>query len=210
MRYTVYDYQRSWDNIGLLDKSLDPVALADKLETQIFGERDGDGARYWIPALYLLAGNIVEAERSIERHFKTYLNEYTLFAPEFITIALLVHVKKEKVMPVSGTGSKLLRRLMATNQYVIPLVLGTKIDNKNISDSSNHSHYEYAASFPDWFYGLWNDEDTKILSTMVNNVFNQSFAATWEKYRNELLNLRPGERRSLLIEERSYFLELMT
>lgn len=64
MRYTIDDYRDGWKVLGILDKPSNPLMLAENFEALVFGDRDGDGVRFWLPALYLLGGKFDEALRN--------------------------------------------------------------------------------------------------------------------------------------------------
>ncbi|GHG06983.1 hypothetical protein [Thalassotalea marina] len=210
MRYSITDYQEGWEHLGILKTPADPHKLAQMFEAKIYGDRDGDGIRFWIPSLYILGGDIDTAKMYIDRYLEDYPDEYFLAAPQFIVSSLLIFIKTNKSCHINSTGDKHLRKMQAANLYLLPIILGRDITDKKISNLTNHSHFEFAASFPQWFYDLWTNEDKEILAKASDTVFNNMFIKTINEFRKELASLKPGQQRSDLIREQDYFLSLMT
>ena len=210
MRYSIQDYRESWKHLGLLDKPHNPLDKAQEYESLVFGDRDGDGLRYWIPSLYLLAGRIKDAARSIERHHKTNPDEYRQSSPIFLLAKLYVHLLQDDDVTAQSETAKIVRLLYTSNPFVIEVLLNITIKNKEISFFSNHTHYEYAASFPSWLYDILDIDKKRVLMDIYASPFNQAFIDGYLTFRDELNNLRPGPKRQQVLSEEQYFLDLMT
>lgn len=210
MRYSIRDYEDGWNHLGLLEKPTNPLDKAQEYESLVFGDRDGDGLRYWIPALYLLAGKTNDAARSIDRHHKTHPDECRQSSPIFLLAKLYVHLIQEDDFSAQSKTAKIVRLLYTSNPFVIEVLLNLTIKNQEISFLSNHTHYEYAASFPSWLYEILKIDKQSVLMDIYASPFNQAFINGYLTFRGELNNLRPGPKRQQVLSEEQYFLDLMT
>lgn len=207
--YTRWDYQQGWEHLGFLSAPDDPVELANEFEATVFGDRDGDGLRFWIASLYLLGGDHDNAIRSVERHQAAFADQALDVAPEWLGAAMLAYIKQYQDCPMQTQQAQFLRRLHAANPYITPLILGDAIPDTSLKGRSNHTHFEYAKSFPDWWYDLWTEADRSVLRKASNSLFHQQFITTWASFQRELSGLRVGNARTQLVSQMHYYLGIM-
>ena len=174
-------YEEDWEYLGLLPKPTNPKEMAEKWESEVFGDRDGEGKRYWIPALYLLADDSDNALMYFYRFELSYLEEAINSCPEYLMCSLLAYIRQHGNLSFNSDGGFIMRRLYASNPYLIELIFELVPKPKDYWHPTNLHTLEYAMHLPQWTYDLWNEEDKSILKGAFKSTEFKSFTEVDDK-----------------------------
>jgi hypothetical protein len=171
-------YEDDWEYLGLLPIPANPAVLAEQWKTEVLGSRDGEGKRFWIPALLLLANENQKALLYCSRYEKAQVDEVMDSAPEYLMCYLLAKIKDFDNTYFNSSAAFIMRRLYGSNPYILPLLLNQPPINKDYWHFRNTSTLEYAENLPYWLFELWLPEDTLKLKAAYESIEFASFMNT--------------------------------
>jgi len=165
-------------------------------EAKKFGAiHDGYGKRYLLGPLYLLLGDLPGAIRSFEWFERTFPDD--IGDPLHSLCWTLASYCTGNIVDASHR----LLQTMLSNLYLIPYLLGIEQSKLNIWHHSNDWEIEYPQEIPGEIWALW---DTAALEWARKEFDSPEFYRIRARYieiYEELQDLRPGPRRSLLVAE---------
>ena len=90
---------------------------------------------------------------------------------------------------------------MLLNLYLIPRLLGLDREKLEIRHGSNRKEPEYLDQVPAEYFSLWDPDELQWASALYHSAAFQKVEARYIEIHRELLHLRPGPRRSQLVDE---------
>jgi tetratricopeptide (TPR) repeat protein len=159
------------------------------------GYDDGAGKRYMLASLYLLMGDLDGALKS----FHWFDEEFSDDSGEpghRLCWALALYRAGEM-----DKATRMLRKVMLLNLYLIPQLLGLKKQRLDIQHGSNWAEPDYVEWVPPEYFGLWDEQARAWAKGLYEGEAFRKIEARYVEIGHELLNLRPGPRRSQLIDE---------
>ena len=167
-------------------------------EKQTHGQvMDGGGRRYLIGPLYLLLGDLEGAVKA----FAWFDKEFPDDGGEpghLLCWALALHRAGQE-----EKASGKLREAMLLNLYLLPHLLGIKTEPLAIWHGSNMAEKDYLEWIPPEFFALWDEEALAWAKRLYGNREFQAVEARYIEIHGDLLHLRPGAKRTRLVNEAS-------
>lgn len=195
----IIDYQSDWKFLGLLPEPVNPAELALEWENEVEGKRDGEGKRFWIPSLFLLAGQVKKALAYCKRYEKRHLDESMTSMPEYLLcylLALMMSDRSKRVLDFDAAGGFLMRRLYGANPYMMLILLERQYKPKPHWHPSNVYGSHYAENIPHWIYDLWSAENKNRLVEAYDSEEFQYYIAADDRLWNLATILPVGMERS--------------
>lgn len=185
--------QEGWEYLGVLQPPKHPAALVEQWEAEIFGDRDGDGKRHWLPGLYLLSGDSKGARQAFYRQEASQQDASMLSPAEYLIPCLLAHIREYGAITFNAEAGFIMRRLYSSNPYALAKILGLKIRTKTYWHRTNTMKPDYVVYIPTWIYSLWTKEDKAILKTAYSSIEFKSFMKTDDALWTKATGISPGE-----------------
>lgn len=165
-------------------------------EYEKFGDiGDGYGKRYLLGPLYLLLGDIAGALKSFEWYDENFPDD-SGDPFQYLCWSLTLY----KSGDLTGAEVKL-RQTMLTNLYIFPELLGIKQERLDIWHSSNDEEPEYILEGPLELLALWDEPALLWAKKLYESPEFQKIRLRYIEIYHEILNVRPGPKRSQLVEE---------
>ena len=167
-----------------------------RLEKDEFGwYSDGAGKRYFLGPLYLLMNDLAGAIESFDWFEKEFPDDGG-DPGHRLCWALALHLSGR-----TEAAERKLQQAMLCNLYILPHLLGLDRDRLDIWHGSNLAWPEYVRYLPPEFFSLWDDEALRWASELYHSERFREAEARYIEIHRELLDLRPGERRTDLVRE---------
>lgn len=199
-----------WEYLNISEEPEDPIGLAQKWEAETYGDRDGDGKRYWINSLYLLGGDVENAVLYYDRYLQDHVDESLVTEPEFLVTALLCGIKTSNTIRFDRATGHLTRCLYVANPYVYDRLLNMESSKREFWHRANTNEQEYAFDMPEWLFRLWDNTSLSILSEYYLHEEYQSFMCTQDSLWHAATTEPAGSaKRKDLLERHQQYLATM-
>ncbi|AIW22615.1 hypothetical protein F0267_00560 [Vibrio coralliilyticus] len=184
----------------------DPLKLARDWEKLVLKERDGEGKRFWVGALYLLANEkekaLIYCNDFIERCKK---NDQSFSEPAFLLSYLLAVFDPYKGIESGSLVESILFNLYISNPYIIDIVLAHDVEPLDGRvHFTNVTSFGWADSFPMWFTELVTDTQQHELREYVKCTTYNSFVQTHNTLNKACVNDRDKALKELMAFEKRY------
>jgi hypothetical protein len=156
---------------------------------------DGSGKRFLLAALFLLMDDLdgaLESFRWFEEEFPDSLGEPGHHL--CWTLALYRSGNEE-------AAAHKLRQTMLLNLYLIPQLLGRKMERIDMWHGSSDAEPRHVQEIPPEFFSLWDDAELQWAKRLYDSQAFKSVAARYTEIHRELLHTPPGPRRTQLVRE---------
>jgi hypothetical protein len=165
-------------------------------EKREYGDiRDGAGKRYLLGPLYLIIGELDGALESF-RWFEEECPDDSGEPGQYLCWALALYQSGNH-----EAAALKLRQTMLMNLYVIPLLLGERIERIDMWHGSNWDEPTYLQYIPPEYFALWNGKARKWAADLYRSEEFQALAARYIEIHKLLLTTPPGPERSRLVDE---------
>lgn len=154
---------------------------------------DGGGDRYYLFNLYFLLGDNRRSSEYI-RWFQKQFPDDSGEPSALLCWALIMHRMGKK-------GEHMLGRAMLSNIYLIPYVLGEKVERVAMWHSSNWEEPDYMEEIPQRVLAAITDEDKAWIRETYHSELFQSILKRHTTIKHSLESLQRGEERSALVKE---------
>jgi len=156
---------------------------------------DGAGSRYLIGPMYQLLGDNEAALEFYKWFDKVYDDD---IGEPYMSLcwALALHRKGH-----SEEAKAKLQKTMFDNLFLIPHLLGRKLEDPGIWLSFNLQWQDYAEAIPRELLRLWTDEDKKWAISLYDSPEFVSLRTRYIEINRKINELRPGPERSALIKD---------
>lgn len=158
----------------------EPKKLADSWVKEVKANHDGEGKRFWIPAIYIISG-----------HYDLALSYCTSFIvdckkrdlrfqdPTFLLSFLIVSFKQNKDVSPGSRNESIIHELHITNPYILDLVVGNDVEPLDGRiHFSNITSFGWAKSLPPWLYALVSFDLKEAIKNYQLTLTYQSFVST--------------------------------
>ena len=157
--------------------------------------RDGAGKRYLIGPLYLRINDTNGAFEHYEWFQKNFDDD--MGEPFHRMAWALTYYRRG----LEHSAEHMLRIAMLKNLYLFPILFGEDPNELDVSLSSNRAELAYILEAPEWYFDLWSAKELEWAIKVYDSPFAQKIRDRFITIHEFLELERPGEKRSLLVEE---------
>ena len=169
-------------------------ALKDEIRT-VGALGDGAGKRYLLGPLYLLLGDTPGAIQSFA-WFEQTCPDDTGEPFQYLCWSLALY-RSGKL----EAASTKLRQTMLMNLYLLPHLLGLKPERLNIWHGTNWAEPSYLGDAPPELFLLWDETAWRWARERYQSPEFTAVRTRYVEIHEQFLTLRPGPKRSRLVEE---------
>ena len=184
----------------------EPLKLAREWETFVKRERDGEGKRFWIGALYLLGKKPEKTEEYCRRfilHCKK--SDQSFSDPAFLLSYLLAVFDPHKGIENGSLVESILFHLYISNPYILDILLAHDVEPLDGRvHFTNVTSFGWADSLPMWFTSLITDMQQHELREYVKCTTYTSFVETHNELNKACVNDRDKALKELIAFEKRY------
>ena len=159
--------------------------------------RDGAGKRYMLAPLYLLMGDLDGALKSLQ-WFERAFSDDGGEPGHRLCWAFALYRSGDM-----GKAVQMLRKAMLLNLYMLPELLGIAKHQLDIWHGSNWEEPEYIEWIPPEYFALWDEQARAWAKSVYESAEFRQVEARYVEIHHELKDLRPGPRRTQLVNEAS-------
>lgn len=171
--------------LNLQDEPTDPLKLIKQWKASIAKTRDRKGKRYWLPALYILAGEYDKARLQYQKLLTQWLKDEQVFdSLEFIWAGILSELSTTEVTQIKASSRVAnLVRCLYSNPFALKIMLkdDTVTPFNKTHRGSNKCTYSWAVSHPEWFMNLATEAQLESLKRHSETTLYKSYTETVDK-----------------------------
>lgn len=192
-RYASTDRNQFVEALNLQDEPTDPLKLIKQWKASIAKTRDSNGKRYWLPAMYLLAGKHDKARLQYLELLTQWLKDDQVFdSLEFIWSAILSELPTTEITHIKSSSRVAnLVRCLYSNPFALKIMLkdNTVTPFNKTHRGTNKATYSWAVSHPNWFMKLATESQLESLRRHSETTIYKSYTETVDKLTDKAMLL---------------------
>ncbi|MBB1371324.1 hypothetical protein [Pseudoalteromonas sp. SR45-4] len=186
--------------LNLQDEPTDPLKLIKQWKASIARTSDINGKRYWLPAMYLLAGKHDKARLQYLELLTQFLKDDQVFdSLEFIWAAILSELPTAAITHIKSSSRVAnLVRCLYSNPFALKIMLkdNTVTPFNKTHRGTNKASYSWAVSHPNWFMNLATESQLESLRRHSETTIYKSYTETVDKLTDKAMLLPNASKES--------------